>query len=148
MAASVSTRVVSWKEAAERNDSVAREALVMPSSTRLPMAGVPPAGNSRVVFALQSVKISTRPPGSMVGIAGILHAHLAQHLPDDNLDVLVGNTNALETVNGLHLLEQVILHALDALDLQNIVGVERAFGQLVAGLHIARPDLHLAVWLP
>ena len=32
-AASVSTRVVSWKEAAEMNDSVASDALVMPSST-------------------------------------------------------------------------------------------------------------------
>ena len=32
-AASVSTRVVSWNEAAEMNDSVASDALVMPSST-------------------------------------------------------------------------------------------------------------------
>ena len=32
-AASVSTRVVSWNEAAEMNDSVARDAFVMPSST-------------------------------------------------------------------------------------------------------------------
>ena len=33
MAASVSTRVVSWKEAADRKDSFARAALVMPSNT-------------------------------------------------------------------------------------------------------------------
>ena len=32
-AASVSTRVVSWKEAAEMKDGVCSEALVMPSST-------------------------------------------------------------------------------------------------------------------
>jgi hypothetical protein len=38
-AASVSTRVVSWKDAAEMNDSVASEALVMPSSTGLVAAG-------------------------------------------------------------------------------------------------------------
>jgi hypothetical protein len=31
MAASVSTRVVSWKDAAEMKESVDREALVMPS---------------------------------------------------------------------------------------------------------------------
>ena len=43
IAASVSTRVVSWKEAAERKLSVASDALVMPSSTRLAMAGRPPA---------------------------------------------------------------------------------------------------------
>ena len=35
MAASVSTLVVSWKEAADRKDSVAREALVIPSSRRV-----------------------------------------------------------------------------------------------------------------
>ena len=33
MAASVSTRVVSWKDAADRKESFARAALVMPSST-------------------------------------------------------------------------------------------------------------------
>ena len=33
MDASVSTRVVSWKEAAEMNESVESDALVMPSST-------------------------------------------------------------------------------------------------------------------
>jgi hypothetical protein len=32
IAASVSTRVVSWKEAAEMNESVDSDALVMPSS--------------------------------------------------------------------------------------------------------------------
>ena len=33
MAASVRTLVVSWKDAAERKDSVAREAFVIPMST-------------------------------------------------------------------------------------------------------------------
>ena len=33
MAASVNTRVVSWKDAADRKESLARAALVMPSST-------------------------------------------------------------------------------------------------------------------
>ena len=39
-AASVSTLVVSWKEAAERNDSVASEALVIPRITGSARAGV------------------------------------------------------------------------------------------------------------
>ena len=38
-AASVSTRVVSWKEAAEMNDLVCKDALVMPSSTGSALAG-------------------------------------------------------------------------------------------------------------
>ena len=50
-AASVSTRVVSWKEAAEMNDSVASDALVMPSRIGSAMAGSLPSG---VSFSLAS----------------------------------------------------------------------------------------------
>ena len=39
MAASVSTRVVSWNEAADSHESVASEALVMPISSGRPSAG-------------------------------------------------------------------------------------------------------------
>ena len=39
MAASVSTRVVSWKEAAESHESVASDALVIPMSSGRPSAG-------------------------------------------------------------------------------------------------------------
>ena len=39
MAASVSTRVVSWNEAADKKLSVSREALVIPSNTGLAVAG-------------------------------------------------------------------------------------------------------------
>src|SRR5216684_3585031 len=42
MEASVSTRVVSWNDAAEMNESVESEALVMPSSSGRPVAGRPP----------------------------------------------------------------------------------------------------------
>src|ERR1035438_1857878 len=43
MAASVSTRVVSWKDAAEMNESVESDAFVIPSSMALPCAGRPPS---------------------------------------------------------------------------------------------------------
>ena len=46
-AASVSTLVVSWKEAAESQDSVAKEALVMPISTGRPEAGLMPSETAR-----------------------------------------------------------------------------------------------------
>src|SRR5438045_2767543 len=39
MAASVNTRVVSWNDAAEMNESVESEALVMPSRSGVPSAG-------------------------------------------------------------------------------------------------------------
>src|SRR2546426_6765344 len=47
MAASVSTRVVSWKEAAEMNESVDSEALVIPSSRGRPVAGCPDSPRTR-----------------------------------------------------------------------------------------------------
>ena len=65
IAASVSTRVVSWKEAAERKDSVARAALVMPSRMRLATAGRPPA-MIVLSFSFSKWKISTMEPGSML----------------------------------------------------------------------------------
>ena len=45
-AASVKTRVVSWKDAAEINDSVAKEAFVIPSNNLLNFAGVLPSAKS------------------------------------------------------------------------------------------------------
>ncbi len=45
-AASVSTRVVSWKEAAASQESTEREALVTPSSTDCAVAGSRPAATS------------------------------------------------------------------------------------------------------
>src|ERR687883_551498 len=47
IAASVSTLVVSWKEAADSHDSVASEALVMPMSTGRAEAGSPPSATTR-----------------------------------------------------------------------------------------------------
>ncbi len=43
IAASVSTRVVSWKDAADSHDSVANEAFVMPISSARAEAGCPPS---------------------------------------------------------------------------------------------------------
>src|SRR5208283_3870462 len=43
MEASVSTRVVSWNDAAEMNESVESEAFVMPRSSGRPVAGLPPS---------------------------------------------------------------------------------------------------------
>ncbi len=51
IAASVSTRVVSWKEAADSHDSVASEALVIPMSSGRAEAGWPPSATTRRLAA-------------------------------------------------------------------------------------------------
>ena len=52
MAASVSTFVVSWNDAADRNESVAKEAFVIPSSSGWPTGGsLPSAMSSLATFS-------------------------------------------------------------------------------------------------
>ena len=62
IAASVSTLVVSWKLAALKNESVAKEAFVIPSKIGFATAGKPPASIT-LVFALSKTFISTNSPG-------------------------------------------------------------------------------------
>ena len=49
-------------------------------------------------------------PDSRLGVAGILHADLAHHLADDDLDVLIVDVNALLTVDLLDFLNEVVVH--------------------------------------
>ena len=56
IAASVNTRVVSWKDAADKKESVAREAFVIPRRIGLATAGSPPAS---IAFALSASKLLT-----------------------------------------------------------------------------------------
>ena len=47
--------------------------------------------------------------------------------------MLVADVNALEAVDTLDLLQQIVLDCADALDLEQIVRVDTAFRQLIAG---------------
>ena len=132
MAASVSTRVVSWNDAADSQESVASEALVMPMSSGRPSAGRLPSWTS---CRLTSAKTfwSTRSPGQELGVARLLHGHPAGHLADDELDVLVVDRHALVAVHLLDLLDQVALRLADALDLEQLLGVAGTVDERVAG---------------
>jgi hypothetical protein len=106
-AASVSTRVVSWNEAAEMNDSVASEALVMPSSTgSYSVAGLP-VPRDRAVVLLEHARAIDLLAAQEAGIAGRRDLDLAQHLANDHLDVLVVDLHALQAVDVLDFLDQV-----------------------------------------
>src|SRR5881398_1904926 len=61
IAASVSTRVVSWNDAAEMNDCVVRLALVIPRSSGSLVGGLPPFFTTRS-FASEKVCLSTFSP--------------------------------------------------------------------------------------
>ena len=70
--------------------------------------------------------------GEQVGVAGFLHTHLAHHLADDDLDMLIVDVNALLTVDLQNLLNEVVVNGGSAADAQHVVRVERALLQLAA----------------
>jgi hypothetical protein len=58
---------------------------------------------------LERTPRSTRSPRQELGVAGLDDRHPAQHLPDDDLDVLVVDRHTLLPVHRLHLVHQVLL---------------------------------------
>ena len=125
MAASVSTLVVSWKEAADRKLSVASEALVMPRMTCSASAGWPPSSLTRTFSPVEDRAVDEL-TGQELRVAGDDDAHLLHHLPGDELDVLVVDLDALRAVDLLHLVDEVALGGRVAGVLEHIGRVERA----------------------
>src|SRR3569833_3551145 len=70
------------------------------------------------------------------GVAGVGHFDFAQHLANDDLDVLVVDLHALQTVDVLHLVDDVVRERLDAQQTQDVVGVRRAVDDDLAALDV------------
>ena len=126
--------MVSWNDDAEMNDSVESDALVMPSSSGSPWAGLLPLRHHALVLLLEHVLLDLL-VDEEVGVAHVDDADAAQHLPHDRLDVLVVDLHALESVDLLHLVDQVLGQRLLAEHLEDVVRVGRAVHQRLAGPH-------------
>ena len=74
-------------------------------------------------------------PHQEVGVTDVGHLHPAQHLANDDFDVLVVDLDALKPVDLLHLIHQILRQLLLALDLQDVVRIGGAVHQRVAGDH-------------
>ena len=131
----MSTRVVSWKEAADSHDSVASEALVMPISSGRPEAGWPPSETTRR-FSVSNRRALGQLAGQQLGVARLDDRHPLEHLPDDDLDVLVVDRHALGAVDLLDLVDQVQLHRARAEDAQHLLRVDGTDDQLLADLDV------------
>ena len=107
-AASVSTFVVSWKEAADRNESVFSEAFVMPRMISSYWAVSPLAFLTSALTLSELVAVDEL-AGQVVRVALLVDADLLQHLAHDQLDVLVVDVHALRLVDLLDLLDEVLL---------------------------------------
>ena len=68
-----------------------------------------------------------------VDVARLVDADLAEHLPDDDLDVLVVDRDALALVDLLDFLDQVALDGVLAPGVEVFLRVDRAIGDGVAG---------------
>ena len=132
MAASVSTRVVSWNDAADSHESVASDALVMPMSSGRPSAGRLPSCDSARLIVGEDLGVDAL-AGQEVGVARLLHADPSGHLADDQLDVLVVDRHALVAVHLLDLVDEVLLGLADALDLEELLRVTGTVDDRVAG---------------
>ena len=127
--------MVSWKEAADSHDSVASDALVIPISTARPDAGLPPSATT-CRFAASYDQPIHQIAGEQIGVTGLDHGHPTQHLPDDDLDVLVVDRRTLGPVDRLHLVDQVLLHPAHAEHPQHVVRIGRTGGQLLTHLDV------------
>jgi hypothetical protein len=131
-AAAMSTRVVSWKEAADRNESLESEILVTGSSSCVKVAGCLPSASSFVVLddALARHDLA----GDKQAVARLFDLDAAEHLANDHLDVLVGDDLALGGVDGLDLGDDVALDGVFAGEREHFLEVDRAFGEALAGV--------------
>ena len=107
------------------NDSVERLAFVMPRSSGSAIAGRPPRSMTRCVLALEDVLLDLL-VDEEVRVAHVLDAHAAEHLANDDLDVLVVDGDALQAVNLLDLVDEIRRQLLLALHAEDVVRVRRA----------------------
>src|SRR3569833_2686903 len=70
------------------------------------------------------------------GVAGVGHFDYAQHMMNDEHDVLVVDLHALQTVDVLHLVDDVVCERLDALETQDVVRIRRAVDDDLAALDV------------
>ena len=74
-------------------------------------------------------------PFEELRLARLHDSNLLQHLLDDHANVLVVDLHALEAIDLLHFVEQILLHRARSLDPQNVVRIDRTFGQTITSAH-------------
>jgi hypothetical protein len=125
IAASVSTRVVSWNDAAEMKESVDSDALVIPSSTFFVLHRQL-VGCVDAVVLFQQLRTLHLLADDVVGVASIGDLHTTQHLANEHFDVLVVDLHTLQTVHVLHFADDVAAQRFDTQQAQDVLRIGRA----------------------
>ena len=104
------------------NERVCRVALVMPCSTGLASAGALPSADALGVLLVELLAVDLLADQER-GVAGVDDLDLLQHLANDHLDVLVVDLHALQSIDVLDLVDEVVGQRLDA---QHVAGCRAA----------------------
>ena len=86
--------------------------------------------------------------GDKLGVAGVVHLHAAQHLAQDDLNVLVVDADALGAIDFLDFVNEVVLEALQAANVHQFAQVQGAVHEGSAGvdpLAVGDFERHLGV---
>ena len=121
-AASVRTRVVSWNDAAEMNDSVASDRLRDAQENRVHCQRILTL-SFQLLGNLKEARLVDLLAAQVVAVTWCGDVNLAQHLADDHFYVLVIDLHTLQAVDVLNLLNEVVREVLNTLQTQNVVRV-------------------------
>ena len=126
------TFVVSWKEAADSQEGGLRDAHELGA----PGGRLAALGHRGPILVLEDGHVDEL-AGEQLRGSRFEDGHAAQHLADDDLDVLVVDLHALRTVDALDLGDDVLLGRTAARDAQYLLGVDRSLDELLADLDSA-----------
>src|SRR5215207_7507841 len=65
-------------------------------------------------------------------LSGFKNANLLKHLPHNDTDVLVIDLHALQAIDLLHFVEQILLDRARSLDAKNVVRIDRTFRKTIS----------------
>src|SRR6187551_3478110 len=102
----------------------------MPSSTGLPVAGAPPASVTRA-FSSRNLKRSTTSSGRN-SVSPMSSTFTQRIISNDDFQVLVIDVHALQAVDFLDFIHQVLLQFVLTKHVQDVVRIHRSVHQLVA----------------
>ena len=81
-----------------------------------------------------------------LSITRIRNLHLTQHLAHDHFDMLIVDLHALQTINRLHLVHQILLQILRTTHFQQLLRNNRSFRQLLSLVNkVTRENNHVLV---
>ena len=134
----MSMRVVFWKDAADRKRCARERHVKDAHDERFGLGGFAPVLDDLIVYFCEICLATTSAVENSVD-ARLFDAHAAEHLPDDDLEVLGRDVGALQFVDFYHFGNDIVLRSLLAGIFEEFGQVGRAVGEQLALFNALRP---------